>query len=74
MIELTNAFGMKSWERYGNCKKKLWTYSMSDYNRFCDLQDQLKTQIGETRKKDKENYMKKIHTDTSLKMLWKKVD
>jgi hypothetical protein len=31
---------------------------MSDYNRFCDLQDQLKTQIEETRKRDKKNYVK----------------
>jgi hypothetical protein len=46
---------------------------MSDYNRFCDFQDQLKTQREETRKRDKENYVKKIHPDISLKMLWKRV-
>jgi hypothetical protein len=34
------------------------TQHMSDYNRFCDLQDQPKNQLEETRKRDKENYVK----------------
>jgi hypothetical protein len=46
---------------------------MSDYNCFYDLQDQLKTQIKGTRKRDKENYVKQIQPDTPLNMLWKKV-
>jgi hypothetical protein len=49
------------------------TQHMSDYNRFCNLQDQLKTQIEETRKRDKKNYVKQIHPDTPLNMLWIKV-